>query len=182
MLHLDSIAALAAELRSRPKCQLIALDGALAAGKSTLSRQLAALLDARVVEADLFLVGSSASHLDALDLKCLSGVLERARAFSGPVIFDSILMRLVLVRMPIKPDVYVYVRQCWPAGTPTSPTLFQSRTADSPALAEPTEVALAEGPMESMARLYREVLKYHYLERPQDSADILYDAVFNRPQ
>ena len=155
---------------------LIGLDGALGAGKSTLGRALAHQIGARLVEGDLFLLHGKLRYPQALDVPCLKNVLTRALAFSKPVVFESVLLRLVLRELGFGAHSTVYVRRMLPSGAFADSKLFRPEPELTANLVEANEIREASGCLAEDPLLPIEVLEYHLAEKPVEHATFLFNA------
>jgi hypothetical protein len=181
---ISNVAELALKIRHHNadrKGSLIGIDGALSTGKSTVARQLAAELNARLLEGDLYLLTSKDTYVESLALDCLGKVLQRALENNRPVIFESVLLRQVLAKLELKPSIIIYVRHCSRVGSPRNPKFFQPQSHEHKISQEVNDENLTSGDSDPLQRLPREVCSYHMLERPQEHSDIIFDNVFDIP-
>ena len=181
-LVVESVQALARALAASgatARGSLIGLDGALGSGKSTLGRALAHQIGARLVEGDLFLVHGKLRYPQALDIPCLKNVLTRALAYSKPVIFESVLLRLVLRDLGFGAHSTVYVRRMLPSGAFADSELFRPQPELAASLAEANEIRESSGCVAEDPLLPIEVLEYHLAEKPVGHATFLFNAAPN---
>lgn len=105
------IEALAREANGR---SLIAVDGRMAAGKTTLGRQLAELVSGTMIQTDCFIESQwgrdtrSIVYADVLDLKALDVRIRNARE-RGPVVLDGICIGDTIQRLGVAADLHVLV-------------------------------------------------------------------------
>lgn len=87
--------------------KLIAIDGQLGAGKTTLGRYLAWQFNISLVESDLFLIPNQGKlvHLQDALKHVITSRLEKPR----PVIVESVAVRRLLRDLALKPDFVIYV-------------------------------------------------------------------------
>ena len=178
----ESVQALAGVLDANgalARGSLIGLDGALKAGKSTIGRALAHHIDARLVEGDLFLLQGKLRYPQALDVPCLRNVLTRALAFSRPVVFESVLLRLVLKELGIVAQSTVYVRRLLSSGAFANPELLAPNAEVAARLAEANAVAESSGYGSEDPLLPRELLEYHLTQSPVEQATVIFNATPN---
>ena len=103
-MQVTSTNELASRLRRLPR-GLFAIDGYHGAGKSTVARDVAALLGIQCIHLDEFLVEDQGAFLDFLRYPELSVALR-----PRPVIVEGVCLLAVLDRLHIKPDTLVYVQ------------------------------------------------------------------------
>jgi hypothetical protein len=87
--------------------KLIAIDGQLGVGKTTLGRYLAWRFNISLVESDLFLIPNQGRlvHLKEALKHVITSRLDKPR----PVIVESVAVRRLLRDLALKPDYVIYV-------------------------------------------------------------------------
>jgi hypothetical protein len=87
--------------------KLIAIDGQLGVGKTTLGRYLAWLFNISLVESDLFLIPNQGQLVYLQD--ALKHVIASRLDKPRPVIVESVAVRRLLRDLALKPDYVIYV-------------------------------------------------------------------------
>lgn len=103
----EAAAALEPTLKNLPR-RLVAIDGRMGAGKSTLGRFLCWYFNVTLVETDPFLLGdgSLSRHIDEIS-RIVSFRLDGE--FPQPVLIEGVGMRQLLEQIQRAADVHIYV-------------------------------------------------------------------------
>ena len=102
-MNADSVDEIANRIRLSPT-RLIAIDGMLGAGKSTLSEALSARLTIKTVHLDHYLEHECIGFSGHLQYDALQSALEHR-----PVIAEGVCMLEVLGRLGLRPDLFIYL-------------------------------------------------------------------------
>lgn len=160
----DRIEGLKHALASRPSQAdgVIAIDGALCAGKTTLARQVAPLLGVTHLDLDDFLAKDRRCFVGALDLERLTQAIdacERAPIVSGVCMID------VLSRIDRSAATLVYVKR-----------MSGNRWADKNEIEgdEIEQIAAILGQQASDNPIHLEVRAYHREFQPQVRANVVF--------
>ena len=152
---------------------LVAVDGLLGAGKSTLSESLATSLSAAHVRVDEFVEREQGNYVAHLKITELSERLRRDLASHSIVLLDAVCSAAVLDRLGAAADVAIYVRRLDSRSEWFDGEVFTSGMSEAEAIAE--EEAAARAFSDTLSPLVREVMRYHFRYRPWERADILYE-------
>jgi broad-specificity NMP kinase len=151
----------AIETQRTGSVRVIAVDGFPGSGKSTLGAQVAAALDAQVVDFDDFLIRDQGEFISALKLTDLATAMD---ADQGLVVASGVCMLLVLLRLQIKPDLLVYVKRM---------AIWGWADQDEVEGDEAEGATIITGSNLDHHPLDLEVHRYHRQFRPQDVADVV---------
>lgn len=151
--------------------RLIAIDGAHGSGKSTLAKTLGQFLDAKVVEADVFLTKHQDSYFPNLDWDSIAKAIDRSKL----CIFEGICIRQILSELSLTPDVHVYVKRMRRWGWVDEDEFVFSGTVEEHLEQLTKRVAeFIEPGKEPQLGLWEEVIRYHANYQPHEQADYVF--------
>jgi hypothetical protein len=164
---------LLAVLQSSPETAwLIAVDGARAAGKSRVAKDLARDLPARCISVDDYLVQGmplGTPYWDLVRLEGLAAAIEQARGESARVLVEGICLLSVLDRLNAVASLFVYVMRVSSPGDPCDIELFDDDVSETVLLDK-------IGPPQSTGASFdRDLAEYHKRIHPHKRADFVYE-------
>jgi hypothetical protein len=97
---------------------LIAIDGFMSSGKTTLAISLAEQLPAFRISLDFYVESerNAPNYIGLLRLADLASDIQKARIEFGSVVVEGICMLEVLDSIKVQPEIYVYVKRISPMG------------------------------------------------------------------
>ena len=121
MEDVSDVNELMTRLRSRlrtPGCLVIAVDGALGAGKSTLARAVAEELGGRVISLDdAYLEKHTGAYRSSVRHEALYEDVERFRTEERVVVIEGICLLEILEAAGVTADVAIYVKRIDQSGS-----------------------------------------------------------------
>lgn len=164
MRELRDVAALCQHLGELPKPLLVAIEGFMSSGKSSLADALGAELDATVVHTDNFVVPGDESlpYPERLNYELLAASLRGASA----TLIEGICLRQVLGRLNAVPTTFVYVKRI------SSNGLWHDRFH-----LEEYEEEEEENVQSVITEPEKSDLNYHASVRPHEHANIVFQRV-----
>ena len=141
---------------------IIAIDGALCAGKTTLARQLAERLGIPHIDLDDYLTKDQRCFVDALDLERLTQAIDASK---GRTVVSGVCMLDVLRRINRSAGTLVYVKR-----------MSGNRWADKNEIEgdEIEQIAAVLGQQASDNPIHLEVRGYHRQYQPQIHAKVVF--------
>lgn len=148
---------------------IIALDGCLNAGKTTLMGKLALQLTCGSLDVDDYVARGQGRYVTAVRNADLDAAIERALKNSPIMVLAGVCMRAVLDRLGRSAAFNVYVQRDAPFGPPYDYEVlaFEDAPIDE-------DVEAGEIDAEDPSALCREVCRYHGHYRPRRNADVVY--------
>ena len=160
-------------LRPSPEAgRLIAVDGARAAGKSTVVKDLARDLPARFISVDDYVVQGlplGTPYPDLVRVGELMMAIERGQGEDKAVLVEGICLLSVLARLNLTASLFVYVMRVSAPGEACDIDLFDDDVSEA------TLLAKIGPPLTAGASLDRELAGYHKRYRPHERADVVYE-------
>lgn len=157
------------ELLPRFSGAVIALDGCLGAGKSTLMRKLARRQNWGSVDVDDYVIRGQRRYVAALRLTDLDAAIRHSLESSEVIVLAGVCMRAVLGKLGRSAAFNVYVQRDAPLGPPYDYAVLAHEDDLSVANVEPEEANVNE-----TTALFREVCRYHTKYRPRLKSDAVY--------
>ena len=151
---------------------LVAIDGLLGSGKSTLSEALSAALPAVHVSVDEFVAEDCGTYLAHVHNSELSARVHAELRVANVVLLDGICCAAVLDQLELLSDFRIYVARLDNSGEWSDGELFTRGLTEAQAI-EQEEVLVA--PLGRFSDLRREIIHYHFAFRPWERADVLYE-------
>jgi len=181
----ESLEGLASLLAAHAKAgaRVFGLDGADGSGKSSTAKELHALLGWPVVHVDEFLSPDRGAYVPHLDAEAIA---KQVRKSDTPTLVEGVCLLAVAARADFKLDVHVYIKrlsrfgrwadadECEYEGDPEA-HITKLEAEYAPLLrvfAEPG--GAAREPELGLTEFRKEVIRYHGLYRPANSADHVY--------
>ena len=143
------------------KSRIIGVDGCADAGKTTLARRVAKLVNGSVVDGDDYLHDKQGVFLMAWRLDYLREAIDAALSSNPPVFISSVCLLDILPRIDVKADLMVYVERRTPSDLPGDLDILDCEKGDDSHLAEFSE-------------LNREICRYHRDFKPRARADVIF--------
>lgn len=162
----------------RSSLQVIAIDGGLGTGKSSLARRLAAKLDCPVIECALFIRDGTVPYPANLDLECLGEAISIAKQRSRLVIVEGIMLQLVLGALNLTQLLNIYIKRISSDGVLMDAEFFDSSETEVDLIAKENEVCRFAGIPDGCPVLHRQLIAYHKKRAPHQHANLLYEACF----
>ncbi|MEO5812527.1 MAG: hypothetical protein ABIU96_15735 [Rhodanobacter sp.] len=163
-------------LQENPR-QVIGIDGADGAGKSSLADLLGASLACRVIHGDSFIRNRGMPYPNILDLQSLKNEISAFTSLHKPVIVESVMLKLVLDALPAATTFDVYVRHSWPKGQLTKPELFDNVVDERDVIAD-DDLFCNHFSLPTLS-IPRELIEYHKKWNPHIQADVVFEACFD---
>lgn len=148
---------------------LIAVDGCINAGKTTLAQQLAVQLACSWMDVDDYVTRGQWQYVAAVRRSDLAAAIERELDHSHVVVLAGLCLREVLQHLGRNAAFSVYVQRDAPLGPPYDYETLDLEDSEPDEHGEPNGVD-ATGP----DTLSREVCRYHARYRPRFNADVVY--------
>ncbi|MDQ5849754.1 MAG: hypothetical protein M3544_12420 [Pseudomonadota bacterium] len=163
--------AVAEAIRTR-KSKRVGIDGTHDSGKSTVARAVAGILGVKLFSLDDYLVKEQGGFLEFIEYDRLRGDVGAVDAY----VIEGVCLLHALKRATVAIDSLVYVKRLqlglWADETeleidePLEAFLEKER--------ELTAIVAGDGEPVSDLGLDGEIIRYHYVARPQDVADIVF--------
>jgi uridine kinase len=151
---------------------LVAIDGAREAGKSTMAKDLARDLPARLISVDDYVQKGEplgTPYPDLVRVAELRAEVQQSRDQGKIVLLEGICLRSVLARLEMEATLHVYVMRVSAPGEPCEIDLFDDQISEEVLL---DQIGI---PTSTGASLDRDLAQYHKKNHPHQCADLIYE-------